>query len=96
MAGDMSEQKDTPRTKNLSVVGLSALTGFIAVVIILAALLIGLSIDNMLGQRGPATICVVGLSMPLSLYVMVKTAFFLIKRAQFTQNKQDQTDEKEE
>ncbi len=92
----MSEQQYTKRTRNLSVIGLSALTGFIAVVIVLAALLIGLSIDNMLGQRGPATICVVGISMPLSLYVMVKTTFFLIKRAEFTQNKQDQTDEKED
>ena len=92
----MSEQKKVTRTRNLSVIGLSALTGFIAVVIVLAALLIGLSIDNMLGQRGPATICVVGISMPLSLYVMVKTTFFLIKRAEFTQNKHDQTDEKED
>ena len=96
MAGEMSKQRDTTRAKNLSLVGLSALTGFIAIVIVLTALFLGLTIDNMLGQRGPATICAVGASMPLSLYVMVKTAFFLIKRAKFTQNKQDQTDEKEE
>lgn len=92
----MAEEQRPSRFKNLTIAGLSALTGCVAIVIVLTALFLGLIIDNIMGQRGPATICLLILSLPLSLYVMFKIAFLLINRIQFTQATQYQINEKEE
>jgi type III secretory pathway component EscR len=78
----MSEQRHSSRTKNLTFAGLSALTGCVSLVIVVVALLVGLYIDSRLGQRGPATICLVTLSVPISLFVMVKIALTLIGQIQ--------------
>lgn len=92
----MSQEQHPPRLRNLTIAGLSSLTGCAAILIVLAALFLGLMIDNILGYRGPATACLLILSVPLSLYIMIKIAFTLIQRIQFTQNTQGQTYEKEE
>lgn len=92
----MSHEQHPPRLRNLTIAGLSGLTGCAAILIVFSALFLGLVIDNLLGTRGPATACLLILSVPLSLYIMIKIALTLIQRIQLTQNTQDQTDEKEE
>jgi len=78
----MSEQQHSPRTKNLTFAGLSALTGCVSLIVVVIALFAGLFIDSLIGQRGPATICLVILSVPVSLYLMLKIALTLIGQIQ--------------
>lgn len=68
------------RLKNLGIAGISALTGFVSLGITLLALFLGLWLDSLLGTRGPATICVLSLSVPLSLLVMIRMALGLVKQ----------------
>lgn len=75
---------DTPRpntrTRNLGLTGITALTGCVSLVVILAALFIGLSIDGMIGRRGPATVCALVISMPISLFLMTFIALRLVRQ----------------
>lgn len=80
----MSEQKHSPRTKNLTFAGLSALTGCVSLIVVVIALFVGLAIDSLLGQRGPATICLVIASVPVSLFLMLKVALTLVGQIQIT------------
>ena len=66
------------RLKNLGLAGIAALTGFIALTIVIVALMLGLWLDARLGQRGPATVCLLVLSVPFSLFVMVRIALALV------------------
>lgn len=68
------------RTWNLSIAGISALTGCVSLLITLVALVAGLWLDSLLGQRGPATLCLLGLSVPISLMLMIRIALALIRR----------------
>lgn len=68
------------RIKNLTIAGILALTGCLTLVIALGALFIGLWVDSLFGQRGPATVCLLVASAPLSLYLMVRIALGLVKR----------------
>lgn len=74
--------KKPSRTKNLGLAALVALTGFVSLMIIFIALFLGLWLDNQMGQRGLATICLLALSVPINLYVMVRIALGLTKRMQ--------------
>ncbi|MCU0511613.1 MAG: hypothetical protein MUE40_03490 [Anaerolineae bacterium] len=76
----MMTDKQPSRTRNLSITGLTALTGCITLGVIAVALLTGLWLDNLIGRRGPATICMLLLSVPVSLYLMIRTALALIQR----------------
>lgn len=67
------------RIRNLTITGITALTGCIALVVIAIALVAGLWLDSLLGRRGPATVCLLVLSAPVSLYLMVRTALTLVK-----------------
>lgn len=75
-------QEKTTRTRNLTITGITALTGCVALIVVMVALAAGLWIDNVLGRRGPATICLLVLSVPLSLYLMVWIALTLVKQIQ--------------
>jgi hypothetical protein len=68
------------RTRNLGITGITALTGCVSLVVIFVALLIGLTIDQIIGRRGLATICLLVLSVPLSLYLMIQLALYLVKQ----------------
>ncbi|MDQ7024241.1 MAG: hypothetical protein Q9P01_18290 [Anaerolineae bacterium] len=59
--------------------GVITLTGCLGFIIALFALLGGLWLDNLIGRRGPATIVLLILSVPLNLYVMVKMALLLTR-----------------
>jgi len=68
------------RIKNLGIAGIAALTGFVSLGITLLALIVGLWLDNLLKTRGPATICLLSLSVPVSLFVMIRMALGLVKQ----------------
>ncbi len=68
---DPSHQQGQARLRNLTVVGIAGLAGFSTVVLVIAALLLGMWIDSLVGVRGPFMILLVVLSVPLSLFVML-------------------------
>lgn len=70
------------RLKNLTLAGISALTGLVALAVVLVALIIGLWLDSLIGQRGLMTICLLVLSVPLSLYLMTRLALGLVSQIQ--------------
>lgn len=70
------------RTQNLTYAGVAGLTGCVTVGIIIIALGIGLFLDARSGQRGPFTLGLLCLSVPISLGAMVWIATQMIKRIQ--------------
>lgn len=74
--------KQPSRGKNLSITALVALTGFVSLGVIVGALLLGLWIDSLMGQRGPATICILIASVPISLFLMMKMALTMVGKIQ--------------
>lgn len=64
--------KTSRKIQNLSLAALAALAGFVSVVIILVALFLGLWLDHLLGQRALFTIGLLVLSVPVSLYTMLR------------------------
>jgi ABC-type protease/lipase transport system fused ATPase/permease subunit len=91
----MEEQPiDPSRTRNLGITGITALTGCISLVIIFVALFIGLTIDRLLGVRGPATICLLVLSVPVSLFLMIQVALRLVRQVEPSSLVQKKTSQK--
>lgn len=70
------------RARNLGLAGIAALTGCVSLIVVMAALLLGLWLDSQIGQRGPATICTLILSVPVSLFLMIRIALGLVNRIQ--------------
>jgi hypothetical protein len=68
------------RKQNLTYAGVAGLTGCVTVGIIIVALGIGLSLDARAGQRGPFTLGLLCLSVPVSLGAMTWMAMQMIKR----------------
>ncbi|MBN2472186.1 MAG: AtpZ/AtpI family protein [Anaerolineae bacterium] len=62
------------RPRNLAYAALAGQAGLATVVLVFAALFAGLWLDSLLGLRGPFTIGLVVLSVPLSLFMMVRIA----------------------
>ena len=91
-------EKLPSRTKNLGIAGISALTGCVSLIIILGALFIGIWVDSLLGTRGIGVITLLILSVPVSLFLMLRLALFLVKRIDLTASNRsaDNSDKKEE
>lgn len=88
----MEEKPKGPsRTRNLGITGITALTGCVSLVIIFVALFIGLTIDRLLGVRGPATICLLVLSVPVSLFLMIQIALRLVQQVEPSSTAQKKT-----
>lgn len=68
----MTGPKMSRKAKNLSLAALAALAGVASVVIIFTALILGMWIDAVLNYRGLFTIILLVLSVPVSLYTMLK------------------------
>jgi hypothetical protein len=75
-------ERPPSRTRNLSITGITALTGCVTLTVIAIALITGLWIDSFIGRRGPATICLLVLSIPVSLYLMTRMALTLVGQIQ--------------
>jgi hypothetical protein len=67
------------RIKNTGIVGISVLTGCLGLIVVLAALLLGLWLANQFGQRWIIAL-VVALSAPVSLSLMIWLGLALVKR----------------
>ncbi len=82
----MSLQKpngnQSQRIANLTLAALAAQSGCLTLVLVIGSLLVGLSLDAHFGQRGPFTIGLLLLSVPVSLFFMVRVAVGAIKRIQ--------------
>ena len=90
------EEQQARRIKNLTLAGISALTGCVAVIVILSALLLGLWVDSMMGQRGPAVVCLLVASAPVSLFLMTTIALAIVRRIQPQQPMSNDDEDNEE
>ncbi len=70
------------RLNQFKIAIISGQAGCATLIVVLAALFIGLWLDSQLGQRGPFTFGLLILSVPLSLTVMLKITLRAIRRMQ--------------
>lgn len=77
-----TRQPDEPiaRTANLGYAAVAGQAGCFTLAITLIALFIGLWLDSRFGVRGPFTIGLLVLSVPLSLFIMLRIAMGAIRR----------------
>lgn len=59
---------------NLGLASLAGLSGCVSIIVIFGGLLIGFTLDHLLGTRPLFTILVIVLSVPLALWLMVQLA----------------------
>lgn len=62
------------RAKNLGLAAIAGQAGCASLIIVFIALFLGLWLDSETGQRGPFTFGLLLISVPFSLYVMLKIA----------------------
>lgn len=76
------EPKDNPnrRFANLAMAALAAQSGCFTLFLVVGSLLVGLWLDAQLGQRGPFTIGLLLMSIPVSLFLMVRIALSAVER----------------
>jgi len=75
------ETKPRPtRIKNLTIAAIAGQAGCLTLTIVMLALFIGLWLDSRMGQRGPCTFGFLILSVPLSLYLMLRFTISTINR----------------
>ena len=77
----MSNQTPS-RVKNLTLAAMAGQAGCASLVFIIIALLVGIWLDARFGVRGPFTVGLLLLSIPLSLFVMVRIALGTIREIQ--------------
>lgn len=75
-----TDKQTTPPASSVAVVSVAAQAGCLTLIIIVAALLAGIWLDSQFQLRGPFTIGLVLLSIPLSLLIMVRTTLGALKR----------------
>jgi hypothetical protein len=97
----MPERNKTSNTRlgNITMAVIAAQSGCFTIVLVIGALLLGLWLDAQFGQRGPFTVGLLLLSIPLSLFIMVRTALSAVQRIQppptHPNARRHQTDEEE-
>ena len=82
MPPEPTRRPDEPTTRaaNLGYAAVAAQVGCFTLLIILIALFVGLWLDAQAGTRGPFTIGLLVLSVPISLFVMLRIALGAIRR----------------
>ena len=75
----MSENKRKPRGVRVNVALISTLIGFVSLAVIFVALALGMWLGDLLGQRGLTIICMILISVPVSLFLMTRTALWLAR-----------------
>lgn len=73
-------QYQQQRVKNLALAAVAGQAGCVTLVIVIAAMFIGLWLDSQLGQRGPCTFGILILSVPFSLFVMLQITVRAVER----------------
>lgn len=86
------------RIKNLGLAAIAAQAGCATLIIVFIALFFGLWLDSRLGQRGPCTFGLLILSVPVSLFIMLRIALGAINRItpQLPQERPSEASESEE
>lgn len=74
------KRKAGKQLSNLKVALIISMTACLNIIIALGALVLGLWIDEFMGWRGVATVTLMLISFPLSLYLMVRLALMSVKR----------------
>ncbi len=90
------DQKPPARGRNLMYAAAAGQAGLATVVLVFMALFAGLWLDSLLGLRGPFTIGLVILSVPLSLTMMVRMALSATRNIEPPQTSTTTTTTKEE
>ncbi len=75
MLGVVMSKKHKPvksRFSNLAYTTLAGQAGVAAMVIVFGAMFLGLWLDSLVGVKGPFTVSLLVLSIPLSLYTMLR------------------------
>lgn len=75
-------RRSTTRTRNLGYAAVAGLAGCATIGFVIVGLLLGLWLDAQAGVRGPFTIGLLLVSIPVSLGVMVWIAVSMVKRIQ--------------
>ncbi|NDJ63143.1 MAG: hypothetical protein GYB67_18630 [Chloroflexi bacterium] len=70
------------RANNLLYAAIAGLSGCATLVVVLAALVVGLWLDAQFVVRGPFTIGALLISIPISLYLMMRIAFGSVRMIQ--------------
>lgn len=83
------------RVKNLSLAAVAGQAGFASLTVVFIALFLGIWLDSLLGWRGPLTCCMVGFSVPVSLFIMLRIALGAVGRIQPPVKKEKQKAETE-
>lgn len=77
----MSRPNLSRKAKNLSLAAVAGLAGFASIVIAFTALLLGIWLDSLFfDERGVFTVSLLILSIPVSLYTMLKLVMGAVKR----------------
>lgn len=82
------------RAINLALATFAGQAGCLSLVIVIVALLAGLWLDSQFGVKGPFTVGLLLLSVPLSLFVMVRIALSSVKNIKTPPNKGDAQSQK--
>lgn len=76
--------------KNLSLAGIAGFAGCWIIIVVFVALIVGLWLDAQFGLRGPFTIGLIVLSIPVTLFVVLRIVLKLISMIQPPQKPDDQ------
>lgn len=79
----MSSSRPPSRLRNLTLAGIAAQAGCWIVIVVFTALFAGLWLDAQFGQRGPFTVGLVLLSIPVTLFVVFRIVMRLIGAIQY-------------
>lgn len=90
------DRKPSARGQNLMVAAAAGQAGLATVVLVFVALFAGLWLDSLVGVRGPFTIGLLILSVPLSLTMMVRMALSATRKIEPPQTSTTTTTTKED
>jgi hypothetical protein len=79
---DQLRPETRTRLRNLSLAAIAGMAGCVTLIVVLTALLIGLWIDSRFDQRGPFTFALLCLSVPVSLFLMLRLTITALNRIQ--------------
>jgi hypothetical protein len=80
------------RVRNLSLAAVAGQAGCVTILIVFGALFLGLWLDSQFDQRGPCTFGMLIISVPFSLYAMLRISLGAIRRIQPPVNDEIQHD----
>jgi predicted lipid-binding transport protein (Tim44 family) len=77
-----TDQDQKPRLQNLAYAAVAGQVGCVMVILIFGALFLGLWLDSQFGVRGPFTIILLLLSIPISLFLVIRMALRAVRSIQ--------------